>query len=95
MLVASDGQQAVQKAFQEKPDLILMDIIMAGVDGTEASVMLKADPRTSGIPIIFLTALIQGDESDKSMIGDGYIMPKSTEFSTLLNKIQEILAKGQ
>jgi CheY-like chemotaxis protein len=91
VIAVSDGQKAVEKARQEKPDLILLDIMMPGVDGTEAGEMLKSDHVTSHIPVIFLTSLIQGDEPTKFAAGNGTVLPKSTTFSALLAKIQEIL----
>lgn len=53
VIAVSDGQKTVEKARQEKPNLILLDIMMSGVDGTEASEMLKADSATANIPVIF------------------------------------------
>ena len=91
VLGASDGRQAFEKAKFEKPDLIILDILMPGVDGSEAASLLKADTATSKIPVIFLTALIQGSESPASTAGAGLVLPKSTPFSFLLSKIQESL----
>ena len=94
VLMASDGQQAVEKARGEKPDLILLDVLMPGVDGTEASARLKSDPATSKIPIIFLTSLVQGGDGTVSSAGtDAPVMGKSTELTALLDKIQQTLQK--
>lgn len=53
---AADGLEAIEKAFELRPDVILMDLSLPGIDGWEATRRLKADERTSGIPIIALTA---------------------------------------
>lgn len=89
VLVASDGLQVVEKAKKEKPDLILLDILMPGIDGTETASILKSDPSTSRIPIIFLTALIQG--SEPSVSETGLVLPKSIPFPVLVQKIHETL----
>jgi len=61
VLVATHGQEAVELAQAELPDLILMDVMMPGLDGYEACRRLKADERTRHIPVLFLTALSEMD----------------------------------
>lgn len=56
-VTASDGLEAIQQAEKELPDLILLDVMMPQMDGFETAMHLKNNPTTSGIPIIFLTAL--------------------------------------
>lgn len=58
ILVAADGQEALDIALSERPDLILMDVMMPEMDGFEACRCLKADARTRDIPVIFLSALV-------------------------------------
>jgi two-component system cell cycle response regulator len=53
---APNGQAGVSMAKQYKPDLIILDIRMPGMDGLEACRRLKQDPRTNGIPVVLLTA---------------------------------------
>jgi phosphoserine phosphatase RsbU/P len=60
---AGDGQEAVQKAFTSKPDLILLDVLMPKLSGYEVCEILKKDPRTTDIPVIFLSAM--GGPQDK------------------------------
>ncbi|WP_288841220.1 response regulator [uncultured Deefgea sp.] len=55
--VAVNGEQALEVVQLELPDLILLDIIMPGIDGYEVCRRLKAEPSTSKIPVIFLTAM--------------------------------------
>ncbi|MBE9127611.1 MULTISPECIES: adenylate/guanylate cyclase domain-containing protein [unclassified Coleofasciculus] len=57
VLVAQDGESAIQKVEYAKPDLILLDVMMPGIDGFETCRRLKANPSTQDIPIIFLSAL--------------------------------------
>ena len=54
---ASNGNMCIEQAKKEKPDLILLDVMMPDISGFDAAVILKKDPETMDIPIIFLTAL--------------------------------------
>jgi two-component system, cell cycle response regulator DivK len=72
---ATDAEAGLTLAREEQPDLILMDIQLPGMDGLEATALLKADDTTSAIPVIALTALaMKGDEERIRAAGcDGYI----------------------
>ncbi|CAN5735641.1 response regulator [soil metagenome] len=56
VLLAGEGYEALRKAREEKPHIILMDISIPGIDGWEVTRILKADPDTASIPIVALTA---------------------------------------
>ncbi len=75
MLTAADGQEVLDTVSQNKPDLILMDIMMPTMDGYSACASLKKDPRTADIPVVMLTVV--GHELNKvlaeQMGADGYI----------------------
>ena len=60
--VATDGLQALENVKFQKPDLILLDIMMPGMDGFEVCEKLKSNPETSNIPVIFLTAKSQTED---------------------------------
>lgn len=64
VIIANNGQEGIEKAVEEHPDLIIMDILMPVLDGLTATRQLKADPRTKDIPIITVTA--KASSSDKS-----------------------------
>ncbi|MDQ3213106.1 MAG: response regulator [Acidobacteriota bacterium] len=72
---AADAEAGLALARDERPDLILMDIQLPGMDGLEATALLKSDAATCGIPVIALTALaMKGDEERIRAAGcDGYI----------------------
>ena len=55
-LTASNGHDAIAVATKEQPDLILMDVMMPGLDGWQATKLLKGDPKTANIPVVFVTA---------------------------------------
>ena len=57
IVTASNGEQAIEQVRNEKPDLILLDVMMPGMTGYEVAQVLQNDPETKEIPIIFLTAL--------------------------------------
>lgn len=59
VVTANNGRQALEKVAAEKPDLIIMDVMMPEMDGFAALQQLKADPATSSIPVIMLTAKAQ------------------------------------
>lgn len=72
---ATDGLEALRKVAAFKPDLVVMDIQMPGMDGLEATRILKADPATRHIRVVAYTAFaMQGDEARMHAAGcDGYL----------------------
>jgi two-component system cell cycle response regulator DivK len=75
VLVANSAEIGLTLARAEQPDLILMDLQLPGMDGLQATMLLKADPATRALPIIAFTALaMKGDEERIRAAGcDGYI----------------------
>lgn len=67
ILVAQDGEECVALARRARPDVILLDAMMPRLDGFQACQQLKADPTTSTIPIIFLTASAQEHEIQRGL----------------------------
>ncbi len=65
VLVALNGQSAIERAQMGKPDLILLDIMMEGMDGYETCEKLKENPETKNIPVIFMTALVDTEQKIK------------------------------
>ena len=92
VLVAADGADGVAKARAEVPGLILMDMSLPILDGWEATRQIKADPTTSGIPIIALTAHAMSEDRERAISAgcDDYDT-KPVEFGRLVGKIDALL----
>ena len=95
VLAATDAETGLTLARAEQPDLILMDIQLPGMDGLEATALLKADEATRDIPVIALTALaMKGDEARIRAAGcDGYI-GKPLAYRDFLATIASHLVKA-
>ena len=90
---ASNGEEALKKARFEKPDLIILDVMMPGMNGFEVCRQLKKDPQGKEIPIVMLTAKGQKVDKQKARrMGAREYITKPFSPSHLLAKIQEILA---
>ncbi|HZL86070.1 MAG TPA: response regulator [Candidatus Krumholzibacteria bacterium] len=92
VVTATNGEQALQKVREEKPDLVILDIMMPKLDGYETCRMIKNDPTTKGIPVILLTA--KGREVDQKLgreVGANDYMTKPFSPSKLIERVQAIL----
>jgi two-component system cell cycle response regulator DivK len=94
VLCATDAEAGLTLARAERPNLILMDIQLPGMDGLEATAQLKGDEATRGIPVIALTALaMKGDEERIRAAGcDGYIA-KPMRYQEFLATVSAQLAR--
>jgi len=87
VLVATSGESALARAAQARPDIVLLDAMMPGMDGFEVARRLKADPATSHIPIVFMTGLTE-TEHLVAALGAG-----ATDYITKPIKPKEVLAR--
>ena len=88
VLLAQDGQSALKKAKEEKPDLILMDLSLPKLDGWEATRRLKADAALCGIPVIVLSAhAMRGDEERARAAGCDDFLTKPIDEALLFEKL--------
>jgi two-component system, cell cycle response regulator DivK len=91
--IATDGQQGVDLARAEHPDVVLMDMSLPVMDGWTATRELKGDEATRGIPVIALTAhAMQGDQDKAMAAGCDDFDTKPVELSRLLGKIEALVA---
>ena len=92
VIIAVDGREGVAKAKEQTPDLVLMDIGLPEINGCEATKMLKADPATSAIPLIILTAHATTDERERALqSGCDDFATKPIDFPRLLENIHALL----
>ena len=94
-LCAVDAETGLTLARAQKPDLILMDIQLPGMDGLAATALLKKDPATASIPVIALTAMAMKADREKARAAgcDAYIA-KPLRYKELLEAIDSLLAGG-
>jgi len=92
VVTASSGEEAIEKVKAEKPDIILLDIMMPGMDGYEVSKRLKSDLGTQFIPIILVTALSDvGDRIKGSDAGSDDFLTKPVNKEELLSRVKALL----
>ncbi len=96
VLTAANGPEALAQVEQVLPDLIILDVMMPDMDGFEVLRRLRADPRTSHIPVIMLSA--KGEVRDRvtglRMGADDYV-PKPADPSELVARVEAVLARAQ
>jgi CheY-like chemotaxis protein len=93
VVIAVNGQEGVDMAASERPDLILMDMSLPVLDGWEATRRLKADPGTASIPIIALTAHAMETDREKAMAaGCDDFDTKPIELPRLLEKMKAFVS---
>ena len=91
VLTAANGEQAVAKAVNAQPDLVILDIMMPGMDGTEVAMILKNDSRTKHIPIFFVTAMISPEDQINMKGNPNLILAKPVKLYELLEAIRNAL----
>lgn len=92
VVTASNGQEALEKAASERPDLILLDTNMPIMNGHEVLRQLRADPELRDIPVIMLTARAAADDiSTASSLGIADYVTKPFDFNELMQKIKAIV----
>lgn len=93
---AGDGEEALRKIRKESFDLIILDILMPVISGTELGRILKDDPKTKNIPVIFLTALgVKEKDAGYVLAGSDIIFAKPFDSKELLDKIDELLERAR
>jgi CheY-like chemotaxis protein len=93
--VAVDGAQGVAMAQSEKPDLVLMDLSLPGIDGWEATRRIKAGAETKHLPVIGLTAHAMAGDREKALeAGCDDYDTKPIELERLIGKIESLLPNG-
>jgi CheY-like chemotaxis protein len=90
---ASSGVEGIAKALAERPDAILLDVMMPGIDGTTTFKRLQAHPQTRSIPVILLTAKVQtADRHRFEELGVAGMLTKPFDPMALSDQVAAILA---
>jgi len=93
-IIASDGAMAIETAREARPDLILLDVMMPGMDGLEVCRRLRADPALRDIPIVLMTSLQDlGLDVTGLKAGADRVLRKQFSSLEIVTVIEEILAK--
>ena len=96
VIVAYDGQEALDKARKEKPNLIILDVMLPKIDGYKICRMLKFDEKYKKIPLIMFTARVQeADEKTGYAVGADAYVTKPFDSQALLDQIKKLLENGK
>jgi CheY-like chemotaxis protein len=90
VMQAADGEQALAKAAERRPDVVLMDLSLPGLDGREATRRLKADPETASVPVVILSGM-PSEYARKS--GADAFLTKPCEPGDLVEAIKRLLGQ--
>ncbi len=95
VLKALDAETGIELAIREQPDLILMDVQLPGMDGLQATRILKLNPHTQQIKIIAMTALVMAGDREKIIAAgcNGYV-PKPIQYKEFLKLVTDLLNKA-
>ncbi|OGD65727.1 hypothetical protein A2215_01050 [Candidatus Berkelbacteria bacterium RIFOXYA2_FULL_43_10] len=90
---AADGEEAISKAQDQLPALIILDIMMPKINGIDVFKQLRADEKTKGIPIVILTALVQEIDKVKELMTDrdSYLIKSQDMPKTVIEKVTAAL----
>jgi len=92
VVTADNGHKCLEKVREEKPDLILLDILMPSMDGFQTLKELKEDAKTKSIPVIMLTAKDQlSDVAKANDLGARDYIVKPFDYRVMLEKIKKVL----
>ncbi len=93
VITTTNGKNAIALAQSQRPDIIILDIVMPGMDGAEVAATLKEHLLTRSIPVIFLTGLLSKEEElqENHMIGSHITFAKPFDTEELLAQIKSLL----
>ena len=95
VVTALDGEEGLETARLNQPDLILLDVMLPGADGGDIACAVQADPVLSTIPVIFLTAAITEAESQRRWeYNSERILSKTMDASVILQRIRDTLEEN-
>ena len=95
--IVNDATKAVDYARSFKPDIILLDIVMPGIDGGDVASQLRSDPALGNIPVVLVSALVSNSEIGDDEIaqsGDRIVLAKPVKMDKLLRIVDQLTGTG-
>ena len=93
VLTAANGLEGIRKAHHEKPDLIILDVMLPGIDGFEICHRLRSEPDTAQLPILMFSAKAQGIDKDTGLkVGADDYLTKPAAPADIVSKAANLLA---
>ncbi|NOY68589.1 MAG: response regulator [Deltaproteobacteria bacterium] len=95
VIFSLEGMQGFVLAKKEKPDLIILDLVMDGIPGNEVAHILSLESLTKDIPVVFLSSLITEEEvpAEGAFVSERYLIPKTSNVNGVINGIENYIAK--
>lgn len=91
---ASNGLEGIRKAHNDRPDLIILDVMLPGMDGFEICHRLRAETATAQLPILMFSAKAQEIDKDTGLkVGADDYLPKPAAPAEIINRVEALLAK--
>lgn len=91
--VATDGEEGLAKTTEEKPDLIILDLMMPKISGMDVLDILKSTSKTKDIPVIVLTALTTSKTKSLVYGAEDYLVKAESSLEDIVAKVKEVVAK--
>ena len=96
VLLAENGEEAIQQVYKHSPDLVLMDLNMPTLNGWDATAQLRDDERGQDVPIIALTAYVMREDWERALdMGCDAVLTKPFRFAELLEEVERWLESGR
>lgn len=96
VVTAADGSEALAMIDDERPDVVLLDMMLPGVDGWEVTARVKGDPATSAIPIVALSArAMQADIDRGTEVGVDHYVTKPFDPIELMRLVDDLVTEGR
>ncbi len=96
VLLAENGEEAIQQVYKHTPDLVLMDLNMPTLNGWDATAKLRDDDRGKDVPIIALTAYVMREDWERALdMGCDAVLTKPFRFAELLEEVERWLESGR
>jgi len=97
VVIVEDGEKALVSAMKEKPDIILLDVMMPKINGLDTLDILKSTPETKNIPVIILTALLKDVNEARGLMAGaaGYLVKSEVTPAQVVEKIEDTIQKSK